>query len=117
MAKIIHNQGELRLQLSKLEELGALHRSPRAPIGDVVRVRKVSDPWNREIMRGVRAPGTGIPNVIMLGTLRYRGGKSFSAVYRRRPTYVMEFDRGEFDTWIVTTDTELPNILLEQLAD
>ncbi|NDE72039.1 MAG: hypothetical protein EB054_04985 [Actinobacteria bacterium] len=117
MAKIVLDGGELKLQLSKLEVLGALHQSPRAPIGDVVRVRRVSDPWNRETMRGVRAPGTGIPYVIMLGTLRHRGEKSFSAVYRRRPAVVIEFGRGEFGTWIVTTDTELPNNLLEQLVD
>ena len=102
MATIKDESGELELALSTWESIGALHRSPRARIKNLVKVSKVDDPWTKAILRGMRAPGTGIPYVIMLGTMRYRGGKDFCAIYKRKPAYILEFVNEDFNRWIVT---------------
>jgi len=91
-------------RLSRLETLGALHRSPVASLADLDRIRLVDDPWRAGVLRGMRAPGTGIPWVILLGTMRRRGGKDFCAVRGRWPAYVLDFRGGEFDRWVVSAD-------------
>jgi hypothetical protein len=74
---------------SALEKIGALRGNISIPLASV-RVVRVSDtPWSE--MRGVRAPGTGLPGVISLGTRRGSGIHDFAAVYGRRPALVIEF--------------------------
>ena len=53
-------------------------------------------------MQGIRAPGTGIPWVIMLGTLRCKNGKDFAVVYGRGSAKIYEFSGQPFSRWIVT---------------
>jgi len=60
--------------------------------------------WQRGILRGVRAPGTGIFLFILLGTIRHRHGKDFTAIYKRRPGYVIDIEGGEFKRWIFTSE-------------
>ena len=104
------------LQLSPWEKLGAFHGDLRMPISDIESFRLVSNPWTSEIMRGVRAPGTGFPYLIMLGTLRnFRGWRAFCAIYKKRPAVIINFKSGKFNSWIVTTeDAESINSLLSQ---
>lgn len=92
------------LALTPKEKLFALHASPQAKFSDVISVRKVKRIWSRKIMKGVRAPGTGFPRVVALGTWRYLRGKNFVAVYRKRPGYVVTFNSGAFKQWVVTPD-------------
>jgi hypothetical protein len=93
------------LKLSKLEALGACHRSLRMPISELLEVEFVENPWTSKTMRGMRAPGTGIPYTIMLGTLRnLKGWKAFCAIYKRNPVVVLSWKSGEFSQWIVTAD-------------
>jgi hypothetical protein len=103
--------------LSRWETVGALHRSPTAALADLERIRLVPDPWRAEVLRGMRAPGTGIPWVILLGTMRRRGGKDFCAVRGRRPAYVLDFARGEFDRWVVSADRGIDPALAAQVED
>ncbi len=103
MATVRELEGELVLELSFWERLGAFHSSIRAPKSELLSIHVMANPWNRvEGMTGMRAPGTGMPGVIMLGTLRKRGGKDFVAVYGRTPAKVYTFKSGEFGRWIVT---------------
>jgi hypothetical protein len=102
-------------ELSRLETLGALHRSPTAALADLVRIRLVDDPWKAGVLRGWRAPGTGIPWVILLGTMRRRGGKDFCAVRGRRAAYVLDFADGEFDRWVVSADRGIDPALAERV--
>lgn len=92
------------LALSPKEKFFGLHASPQAKFGDVISVRKVKNIWSWKIMKGIRAPGTGFPRVIALGTWRYQRGKNFLAVYGRRPGYVITFNSGGFKQWVVTPD-------------
>lgn len=88
MPRIEIERGDLVVRLSPLEKLGAMRgdlRVPRKSVGDV---RVTERPWDE--LRGVRAPGTGIPRVIMLGLTRGRGGRQFAAVYGNRPAVVVD---------------------------
>jgi hypothetical protein len=90
------------LRLSRRERFFALHGEPQAPKSALQSVVRVTDPWNRATLRGLRAPGTAIPYVILLGTMRFRGGKDFTAIYKRKPANVYTFSSGEFKRWIVS---------------
>ena len=102
MAEVIEIDGELILQLSLRERIFALHGNPRAKVSDLISTSESDNPWTKEVLRGVRAPGTGIPYVVLLGTMRFKGGKDFTAVYKRGPVKIYEFSAGEFKRWIVT---------------
>lgn len=100
MAHLQVNGEKIRLQLSLLEVLGAFHRSPEIDLSKVESIEIEETPWVREVLKGLRAPGTGIPFVILLGTMRYRGGKDFVAIYRRKPAAIINLRSGAFKRWI-----------------
>ena len=106
----------LILALSPREKFFGLHSAPQGKFAEIISVRKVEKMWSWKIMKGVRAPGTGFPRVIALGTWRYKRGKNFLAVYGKRPGYVITFKSGEFQQWIVTpenTEEELKAMFQE----
>jgi hypothetical protein len=72
------------------------------PLSAVRSVRAVDDPWPE--LRGLRAPGTGIPGVIALGTRRGGFGKDFAAVYHHRPAVVVDLEGADFSRLVVTAD-------------
>ena len=102
MAEVIETNGELILQLSWREKIFALHGNPRVKVSDLISNTESDTPWTKEVLRGVRAPGTGIPYVVLLGTMRFKGGKDFTAIYKRGPVRIYEFGAGEFKRWIVS---------------
>jgi len=102
MAHVIEENGELILKLSLRERIFALHSSPKANASELVSTTDSTTPWSAEVLRGVRAPGTGIPYVVLLGTMRFKGGKDFTAIYKRGPVKIYEFSCGEFKRWIVS---------------
>ncbi len=98
--------GQLTYQLSLLEKFGAFHGSPTAQIENLVSVSKEEDPWSTKVLRGIRAPGTGFPFLIMLGTMRHRKGKDFCVVYKRNPVLVLEFENENFKRWVIPANRE-----------
>lgn len=56
-------------------------RRPEAPLTAVRSVRAAGRAYSE--LRGIRAPGTGLPGAIALGTWRYRGGPDLVAVCGR----------------------------------
>jgi hypothetical protein len=38
----------------------------------------------------------------LLGTMRYRGGKDFTAIYKKRPVEIYIFKDGPYKRWIVS---------------
>ena len=74
---------ELVVGLSGLERLAAFHfSSVRFPVASITDVVVESDVW--KALRGIRAPGTGIPGVIAYGTRRYFGGRDRAPIRRSR---------------------------------
>ena len=102
MAKVIDQGNNLILKLSMWEKIGGLHKDLVVSKNNLIKKTVHQNPWSKEVLRGVRAPGTGIPYVILLGTMRFKGGKDFTAIYKRRPVSIYEFKSGEFKRWIVT---------------
>ena len=102
MAEVMQVDGELILQLSLREKIFALHGNPRANLSDLISTTESDTPWTKEVLRGVRAPGTGIPYVVLLGSMRFKGGKDFTAIYKRGPVRIYEFRAGDFKRWIVS---------------
>lgn len=102
MARVELTGEKYILRLSPWERFFALHKNPEAPKSALDSVTQVVDPWTRKTIRGFRAPGAAIPYVLLLGTMRFRGGKDFTAIYRRKPADVYTFTSGEFKRWIVS---------------
>jgi len=102
MAKVIESAGVLTLKLSRLEKMGALHGDISVASNQLISKTEVPNPWTKEHLRGVRAPGTAIPYVILLGTMRFKGGKDFCAIYKRPPAVIYEFADAPFKRWIVS---------------
>jgi len=74
----------------------------RIPLSSVTAVRVSDDP--RSEVRGVRAPGLGIPGVISLCTCRGSGFRDFVAVYRRKPAVAVQADGADFDRLVISCD-------------
>lgn len=93
--------GNIRYKLNWLENIGAFGRDPVAKIENLISVTRSENPWTKEVLRGIRAPGTGFPFLIMLGTMRYVRGKDFCVVYKRNPVLILEFKNEKFKRWII----------------
>jgi len=102
MAKILDDGANLTLKLSFWEKIGGLQKSLVVPKANLVSKTTSSNPWSKEVLKGVRAPGTGIPYVILLGTMRYKGGRDFTAIYKLRPVTIYEFKDTLYSRWIIT---------------
>ena len=100
MATLTVDGNALVVLLSALEKIGALRRNISVPLASV-RVVRVSDtPWSE--LRGIGAPGAGLPRVISLGTRRGPGIHDFAAVYGQRPALVVEMTGASFDRLVVS---------------
>jgi len=115
MATLRREGGELVVKLNDLEKLGALHGDVRVPWSAVSEVRVSESPFRE--LRGMRAPGTGLPGVIALGTWRGTGGKEFAALYRGGPAVVVSLERGDWRRLLVSDHdaAETARVLREDL--
>lgn len=91
MATLTVQGPELVVGLSWLEKFGAFRGNVRVPLRAMRSACAEPDPW--VALRGIRAPGTGIPGVIAYGTRRFGGGRDFAAVRGGRPA--VRVDLGE----------------------
>jgi hypothetical protein len=93
---------EIILELSFWERVGAIHSSPRVAISAVTKIEFVDNLWSKEVLRGMRAPGTGIPYKVLLGTMRGRSYRDFTAIKGRGAGVVVTLSEGPFERWIFT---------------
>ncbi len=101
MAGITFDPPDLVVALGTAERVGALRtRDVRVPLASVTSVRATDDPWAE--LRGIRAPGTGVPGVISLCTRVGQGFRDFAAVYGRGPAVVIETDGADFDRLVIS---------------
>lgn len=102
MAKVVESDGFVTLRLSRWEKLGSLHGDISVEASKVISRTEVENPWKRRYLRGFRAPGTAFPYVILLGTMRFKRGKDFCAIYKRTPAVIYELTDAPFKRWIVS---------------
>jgi hypothetical protein len=102
MAKVRVIDEELILELSFWERVGALHSSPRVSLNAVTKVEFIDNLWSNKVLRGVRAPGTGIPYKVLLGTMRGRSYRDFTALKGRGAGVEICLNEGPFERWIFT---------------
>jgi hypothetical protein len=102
MAKVIESNGTLTLQLSLLEKIFGLHKNIIVDKKCLISKKVAEKPWSTKVLKGVRAPGTAIPYVVLLGTMRYKGGKDFTAIYKKSPVTIYEFENTSYNRWIIT---------------
>ncbi len=108
-------EGELVLELSFWERVGALHSSPRVSLSAVTKVEFIDNLWSNKVLRGVRAPGTGFPFQVLLGTMMGRKYRDFTAIKGRGAGVEICLNEGPFERWIFTL--RQPKSELEQLID
>ena len=100
VARIEEDGDDVVIRLSGWEKAGALRghvRFPRAQIRSVTHVRDA-----RAAVRGVRAPGTGVPGRVALGTWRRWHGKDFVAAYRHDPGVVIDLVDQPYDRVVIS---------------
>jgi hypothetical protein len=102
LAEISAQSDDLCLSLSRQERLMAFHGDVRIPLASVQRVLLEPDPWGA--LRGIRAPGTGIPGVVAYGVRRMTGERpDFAAVHGKQPAVRVWLDqRSPFAQLLVT---------------
>lgn len=102
------------VRLTGWEKAGAFHGDIDVSWGQVERVDEVDDVWAH--LRGLRAPGTGWPGVIMLGTMRRSGEKDFCVVYGHRPGVIIHLTGHEFARLLLTApDADTADLDVEEL--
>lgn len=102
MARLTTTEVSVTLMLNRFERLEGIHGNITAAASSVTAVRASNDLWSE--LRGLRAPGTGIPGVIAVCTCRGPFGKDFAVVHGHRPGVVVEFDGEPFQRWVVSVD-------------
>ena len=91
---------QLVLRLTTEEHLEGIHRDLELPRDSVASARVTDDVWSE--LRGIRAPGTGIPGVVAVGTRRGGFGKDFAVVHGKGPGVVIELTGQDFERIVIT---------------
>jgi hypothetical protein len=102
MAILVIEGEELRLQLTPLEQAAAFWPAPKALLSQVRSLEFADNLWTTQVLQGVRAPGTGIPFVLMIGVMRRLKTKDFCVIKRKKPGVIITFSNGAFERWVYT---------------
>jgi hypothetical protein len=102
MAELLIDDEFVTLVLSAAERVEAFHGDVKVPRPSVVGTRQVPDGLDE--VHGIRAPGTALPGVVMVGTWRASEGITFAACHGRRPAVVLDLAGQPYDRLVVTVD-------------
>ncbi|MBB3086549.1 hypothetical protein [Geodermatophilus sabuli] len=102
MATVTTSPQTFTLTLTRGEKLLGLLRDLDVPRSAVESVDVVPD--GLTAVRGIRAPGLGLPGVRAIGTWRRRGEKSMVSVRRGQPAVRVRLTGQRFDTLLVGAD-------------
>ena len=100
MADVIIDDDTVTVSLSAFEKLEALHGDVTVPRSAIKRARAVPDGMAE--VHGIRAPGTALPGVVLVGTWRSGAGATFAVCHGRKPAIVIDLDGEPFDRLVVT---------------
>jgi hypothetical protein len=100
MASVSVEGDEFRVRLTAFERLAAMRGDVVMPVASVAGVRKLDRAL--DALRGIRAPGTGLPGVLSDGTRRGSFGRDFVAVFGRGPGVVIELRDAPFKQLVLS---------------
>lgn len=115
MAQVVIASGTLRVVLSRAEKLQTLQSDIDVPLSHVVAVDPVHDLWPH--LRGIRAPGTGIPRLLLLGTLRFKSGRDFCIAYFGKPGVIIGLRDEKYERLLVATESFDAAVAVANLVD
>jgi len=93
MASLEIEQDELVVKLSQIEQLAAFRGDVHVPLSAVEAVNVEECPYNS--LRGLRAPGTGVPGMCAYGVRLLTGGRpDFAALHGRGPGLRVDLGEG-----------------------
>jgi hypothetical protein len=102
VATIETTQETVRIRLTRAERFFGLLRDLELPRAAITEAEAV--PAGLAAVRGLRAPGLGLPGVRAVGTWRRRGEKSYVSVRRHQPAVRLRLAGQRFDTVLIGTD-------------
>ncbi len=104
MASLVIDHDELVVRLSQLEQIAAFRGDLRVSLDAVQEVCVDDDPY--AALRGIRAPGTGIPGRLAYGVRFLTGGRpDFAALHGSGPAVRVELAaRAPFGRLLVSVD-------------
>jgi len=104
---------DLVVSLSPLEKILALHGDLRVPLSTVELACSEPHPWRA--LRGIRAPGTGVPGLIAYGTYQHGDGQDFALILAGVPVVGVDLrPGGRFDRLLIST--RRPDAVLATIA-
>jgi hypothetical protein len=106
VADLVLQPDVLRVQLGRWEGFGTFQRSFDIPWDHIVYAEAASDMWPR--VRGWRLPGIGIPHVILVGRMRFKGGQDFCALIGTKPGIVLELRDEPYERVLATASNAAP---------
>jgi hypothetical protein len=110
VARLLIDDRRVTVSMSAMEKLEALHLNLRVPRTAVIAAREVPDGLAE--LRGV-APGTdlrglgtgtGLPGVMMVGTIRDGYGLTFAVCRGRGPAVVLDLAGHTYDRIVLTVE-------------
>ena len=110
VAKLLIDDRRVTVCLSPVEKLQALHGNVTVPRTSVIGARGVPDGM-AEVHR-IRI-GTGLPEVMLVGTTWDGNGVTFAVCHGRRPAVVLDLAGQSYDRIVVTVDN--PDELVSRL--
>ncbi|RBY91007.1 hypothetical protein [Blastococcus sp. TF02A-30] len=102
MATIRTTPDSLQISLTRAEKFFGMLRDLEVPPSAVTSVEAV--PSGLAALRGLRAPGLGLPGVRAIGTWRRRGEKTYVSVRRGQPALRIRLTGQRYDTVLVGAD-------------
>jgi hypothetical protein len=101
VASLLIDDRSVTVSLSAAEKIEALHGNVTVPRTAVIGARGVPDGMAE--VHGMRT-GTGLPGVILVGTVRDSDSVTFAVCHGRRPAVVLDLAGQSYDRIVVTVE-------------
>src|SRR4051794_9509048 len=102
MADLVINEEFVTVTLSAVERVEAMHASITLPRSAVLRAWVAPDGMDH--VHGIRAPGTALRGVVMIGTWHSPAGTTFAVCHGHRPAVIIDLTGQPYDRLVVTVD-------------
>ena len=100
MVQLVVGTDEVHVRLSRGEKIGGLHGDLTVPLSQVRDVEAVAEPYR--FVRGIRAPGLGVPGRTKIGTWRSQGRKTFAVARHGKPGVRIRLQDNTFDQIVLS---------------